>query len=240
MPRRAATPQPQQDDVLFTRAQVVLETTQRRDFERSMTSAETALNNGDVRLLASIYSAALEAETKLLAEIDAALEEEAVLAFDRPLNVDDAVAAKVASHDLWILAKIVGFQGHDCVKVEDADDDQRVHVVKISNTLQLPREPQEILNAKANFTPPKTVFAMYPETTAFYRAQVVAAQDDVITVRFQNDENDLGLIPERNIPIRFVTHLPPSDTGVMNHPSFQNHQNHHSPWNHRSLLSSDG
>jgi len=203
--------------MLWVRAQAVCDALSQKALEKSMASAEAAFKESDVRSLASIYAAALQNETRLLAKIDAALAEEDVALFERDLAVDDSVAAKVASHELWILARVVGFERADLVKVEDVDDESRLHLIPRKHLLLLPRDPDEIQRARTAFVPPRRVFAMYPETTSFYQAQVVAPaqintiddrQEESILVRFQNDENDYGLIPNRPIPIRFLTHLP--------------------------------
>lgn len=55
---------------------------------------------------------------------------------------------------------------------------------------------------------------MYPDTTSFYKAQVASPAifqpngEEVLHVRFADDEDDAGVLPNRAIPIRFVTAVP--------------------------------
>lgn len=175
-----------------------------------MTSAEAASRDGDMQRLASIYQAALDVESRLLDEIDLALGDTA----RTELSLDDEVAAKVASHGLWILARVVGLSSEH-VEVEDVDDEKlRRFKIKKSDVLMLPRQPAEIAHARASYKPNATVFAMYPETTSFYKATVTAGAhistsgDDVCLVRFDDDEDDLGQIPSKPIPLRFIVDLP--------------------------------
>ncbi|KAJ8605241.1 hypothetical protein CTAYLR_000504 [Chrysophaeum taylorii] len=202
-------------DVLWERANVVVQTLNTKSFETAMNNAQAALRENDMRRLVSIYQSALDVETRLLEEIDSALDDSTPLGARTDLAVDDQVAAKVASHGLWILARVVGIQSDD-VEVEDVDDDNlRRFKVKRHDVLQLPREPSEIAVARATYKPPAMVFAMYPETTSFYKAEVVAPAhisvtgEDVCLVRFADDEDDEGNLPARPIPLRFIAELPP-------------------------------
>mmetsp|Transcript_7181 Transcript_7181/g.21904 ORF Transcript_7181/g.21904 Transcript_7181/m.21904 type:complete len:222 (-) Transcript_7181:127-792(-) len=218
MPRRASrdsAPVANRSEVLWERAKVVVQTLSMKTFEESMSKAQAALREHDMRRLVEIYQTALEVESRLLEEIDSALDEGPLAGARTELAVDDQVAAKVASHGLWILARVVGLVGPDDVEVEDVDDDNlRRFKVKRTDVLLLPKTAAEIAAARATYKPPNVVFAMYPETTSFYKAQVVApahissSGDDACLVRFADDEDDDGNVPARPIPLRFIAQLP--------------------------------
>jgi len=90
-----------------------------------------------------VYWAGLEWTKRLAADVDAALADAALArpaareraasagsdparsprVQDRPLRVDDEVAAKVASHGLWILARVTNVDGA-AIEVEDVDDER--------------------------------------------------------------------------------------------------------------------
>jgi len=91
-----------------------------------------------------VYWAGLEWTKRLAADVDAALADAALARHspareraasagsdparpprvqDRPLRVDDEVAAKVASHGLWILARVTNVDGA-AIEVEDVDDER--------------------------------------------------------------------------------------------------------------------
>lgn len=194
---------------------MVVQTLSMKNFETEMNNAQAAMREHDMRRLASTYQSALEVESRLLEEIDNALDDSMPLSEARTeLSISDQVAAKVASHGLWILARVVGIQSDD-VEVEDVDDDNlRRFKVKRHDILLLPKTPAEIATARANYKPPNIVFAMYPETTSFYKAQVVrpahisSTSEDVCLVRFADDEDEDGNVPQRPIPLRFIAELP--------------------------------
>ena len=58
----------------------------------------------------------------------------------------------------------------------------------------------------------EAVFAVYPDTTAFYLATVSAAPrrgvtgaEPSLTVQFQGDDADLtGLVPHKSVPLKYV------------------------------------
>lgn len=205
-------------EMLWERANVVVQTLSMKNFETAMNNAQAAIREHDMRRLASTYQSALEVESRLLEEIDSALDDSMPLSEARTeLSIDDQVAAKVASHGMWILARVVGIQSErsDDVEVEDVDDDNlRRFKVKRHDVLLLPKTPAEIATARANYKPPNIVFAMYPETTSFYKAQVVrpahisSTGEDVCLVRFADDEDEDGNVPQRPIPLRFIAELP--------------------------------
>lgn len=222
MPRRGVSGGvvrgPQRSDVLWERAKVVVQTLSMKSFDGAMSKAQVALRDHDMRRLGEIYQSALEVEVRLLEEIELALSYEDEDDVRGEATVDDQVAAKVASHGLWILARVVATTDDDWLDVEDVDDDtQRRYHIKRTDTLMLPRTRGEIALARASYKPPNFVFAMYPETTSFYKAQVIApphisssSSEEVCLVQFVDDEDDQGTTPTRSIPLGFIAHLPSS------------------------------
>ncbi len=59
------------------------------------------------------------------------------------------------------------------------------------------------------------VYAMYPKTTSLYPATVVdnttycRGDDNIVVVEFDGDEDEQMRIPQRHIPARFVSLIPP-------------------------------
>mmetsp|Transcript_4452 Transcript_4452/g.5454 ORF Transcript_4452/g.5454 Transcript_4452/m.5454 type:complete len:134 (+) Transcript_4452:191-592(+) len=59
------------------------------------------------------------------------------------------------------------------------------------------------------------VYAMYPKTTSLYPATVVdnttycRGDDNIVVVEFDGDEDEQMKIPQRHIPARFVSLIPP-------------------------------
>ena len=132
----------------------------------------------------------------------------------------EQVAARVASHELWILCTIDTFDLElDKLTVVDEHTDDlpvahnstelhgRRYPVTRDRILQLPNPATaECLLHSIN----SRVMAMYPDTTTFYPALVtgtgiVDQGEECCTVQFDDDEGDFGLIPHRKVPVRFVT-----------------------------------
>ncbi|CAM9237206.1 unnamed protein product [Choristocarpus tenellus] len=84
----------------------------------------------------------------------------------------DQVAAKVASHELWILTTVERYiPAQDIFHVVDDDDEtkKRHFKLKRSSILTFPRENE----ASGDLFPVNSaVMALYPNTTTFYRANI--------------------------------------------------------------------
>jgi len=128
----------------------------------------------------------------------------------------EAIAAKVASHELWILAVVLrvharGDSGSLFV-AKDIDSD-RTYTLPRLQVLTLPH-PAEVSAARW-VVPNVRVMAMFPDTTSFYPALVGArssispeeggVHEESAGVFFDEDEDDLGEMPERVVPLRFIT-----------------------------------
>lgn len=156
----------------------------------------------------------------------------------RTLKVGDYVAAKMASHDLWILARVakqwnavttykqlVGLTEakrdalfKEKVYIQDNDeftgDVNSARAIPRQHVLPLPRSFSEASDWGTRIRKNVRVYAMYPNTTALYCGTVIDSttycrnQDDIIVVQFDGDEDDNGVVPHRHIPARFVTLIP--------------------------------
>ena len=124
----------------------------------------------------------------------------------------DQVAAKIASHDLWVLTSVISYNGvTEVVEVQDEDDvgKRRYHLPR-SDVVLCPRKKEAL---GKHYPKQGLVFALYPGTTSFYPAQVV---DNSIRVEgehrcrvyFDDDEDDGGQLVAREVPCRFLTHVP--------------------------------
>ncbi|CAM9298746.1 unnamed protein product [Chrysoparadoxa australica] len=124
------------------------------------------------------------------------------------LKAGERVAAKVLNSNengSWILATVIRyFAHHDRYEVQDADDVTRKFVVSASVVRQLGESMEGVQKGEG-------VLAMFPETTSFYRAVVSkaprkAAQN--LVLQFEDDEDDNGKTPHRQIPCYHILSLP--------------------------------
>lgn len=120
---------------------------------------------------------------------------------------------------VWMLATVLRFFP-DTSKyyVEDAECDEQVtakqgYMVLRDNVLAVPMGEPDTLTKAWEFARDAVVFAMYPGTSCFYRAVVVepprrrkAAE---YVVRFEDDHDESGDTPPRNVNPRFVLPVPP-------------------------------
>ncbi|CAM9491938.1 unnamed protein product [Discosporangium mesarthrocarpum] len=123
----------------------------------------------------------------------------------------DEVAAKVASHELWILTTVEQYIPAQDVffVVDDDDQDKKRHFqLKRNSILTFPHKDE----ANGDLFPVGcTVMALYPNTTTFYPAHIskpcIRGKDggDLCVMQFPGDEPTLGgELPHWEIPARFV------------------------------------
>ena len=132
----------------------------------------------------------------------------------RTSNPDTAtIAASGDAHD-WILCSVVEFSPPDTYKLVDADPsatEPKHYEVNGPNVRALPSE-EDLLTALERFPVINVpVFAIYPDTTAFYKASLVVVPFPFgpsslphVTVQFADDEDAQGILPKRNIPVTKV------------------------------------
>lgn len=126
-----------------------------------------------------------------------------------PARAGEQVAAKVLAtneNGSWILANTLEFdQTSQMYELQDEDD--------INRTMQLGfSEVKRLEDSAAHLRRGDLVLAVFPETTSFYRAEVVKNPRHPqhgnscweVIVRFEDDEDDSGKAPPRRVPARFV------------------------------------
>jgi hypothetical protein len=155
--------------------------------------------------------------------------------------VGEAVAARIASHDHWILATVVqvpeqlelSTSSTGGSRIDPAQPtSSAIYVVRDyseptefrlerARLLTLPMAVGDDLEASQWLGPGVRVMAMYPSTTAFYIGTLHAtsaggsctgggggSEEGFCVVNFDDDEGDDGLLPDHEVPIRFVTLAP--------------------------------
>mmetsp|Transcript_19113 Transcript_19113/g.34175 ORF Transcript_19113/g.34175 Transcript_19113/m.34175 type:complete len:242 (+) Transcript_19113:163-888(+) len=128
--------------------------------------------------------------------------------------------AACTSENLWVLAQVDSYhQGRQRYHVTDADAQQakefRKHYkLEASKLIPLPPLSEFPLNKRRLFKPGEWVFAVYPTTTAFYKARVLAGpkqnskKGDAVPkykLEFEDDGNEI-----REVHVTDVTPLPRS------------------------------
>ncbi|KAG8384884.1 hypothetical protein BUALT_Bualt04G0164700 [Buddleja alternifolia] len=132
----------------------------------------------------------------------------------------EQVAARVtqedAGKDEWFVVKVIHFDKEtkefEVLDEEPGDDEesngQRKYKLPMSHIIPFPKRND--LSSAHDFLPGKHVLAVYPETTALYKATVVQARkrklDDYV-LEFDDDEED-GSLPQRLVPFHRVVPLP--------------------------------
>ncbi|KAG6975248.1 hypothetical protein JG688_00002573 [Phytophthora aleatoria] len=131
------------------------------------------------------------------------------------------VAAKVArSHELWIMARVVKFNAdsntYEVEDIDSGDDDEdgddaprRHYIVPWQQVVELPGDslPEgEWIHYAVN----ERVMAMYPNTTSFFRSTIRVPNPKgapYVILKFDEDEDEHGFVPDRKVPFRFVAPL---------------------------------
>lgn len=132
----------------------------------------------------------------------------------------EQVAARVTPEDAdkeeWVIVKVTHFDRETRefeVLDEDPGDDedgggQRKYRLPMSHVIPFPKRNDP--SGAQDFPPGKHVLALYPNTTALYKATVVQARkrktDDYV-LEFDDDEED-GSLPRRVVPFHRVVALP--------------------------------
>ncbi|XP_051119901.1 SAGA-associated factor 29 homolog A-like [Andrographis paniculata] len=132
----------------------------------------------------------------------------------------EQVAARIVQEDNgkdeWFVVKVIHFDKEtrefEVLDEEPGDDEdstgQRKYKLPMSHIIPFPKRND--LSSAPDFPPGKHVLAVYPETTALYKATVVQARkrknDDYI-LEFDDDEED-GSLPQRSVPFHRVVPLP--------------------------------
>jgi SAGA-associated factor 29 len=132
----------------------------------------------------------------------------------------EQVAARVtqenADKDEWFIVKVIHFDRDtrvfEVLDEEPGDDEepggQRKYKLPMSHIIPFPKQTDP--TTAQDFSLGEHVLAVYPSTTALYKATVVHARkrktDDYI-LEFDDDEED-GSLPQRRVPFHKVVALP--------------------------------
>ncbi|XP_018483860.1 SAGA-associated factor 29 homolog A isoform X1 [Raphanus sativus] len=139
----------------------------------------------------------------------------------------EQVAARVtaddAEKDEWFVVKVIHFDrdtkdSNLCDRVEVLDEEpgddeegggQRTYKLSMSCILPFPKRNDP--STTQEFQPGKHVLAVYPGTTALYKATVISTprkrKSDEYLLEFDDDEED-GALPQRTVPFHKVVALP--------------------------------
>ncbi|XP_077227471.1 SAGA-associated factor 29 homolog A-like isoform X2 [Tasmannia lanceolata] len=131
----------------------------------------------------------------------------------------EQVAARVtpddAEKDEWFVVKVIHFDREakefEVLDEEPGDDEesgQRKYKLPMTRIIPFPKRDDP--STGHDFPPGRHVLAVYPGTTALYKATVVPPhrkRTDDYLLEFDDDEED-GSLPQRNVPIHKVVPLP--------------------------------
>ncbi|KAL3682514.1 hypothetical protein R1sor_000536 [Riccia sorocarpa] len=136
--------------------------------------------------------------------------------------VGDQVAARITGDDAenheWIVVKVTGidkaankFEVIDEEPDDDGESGQRVY--KLPHTCIIPFPKRSDASSVTDFPPGSHVLALYPGTTALYRASVVGPsrkrRNEDYLLEFDGDEEDgIDGLPKRQVPFHHVVTLP--------------------------------
>ncbi|XP_027346633.1 SAGA-associated factor 29 homolog B isoform X5 [Abrus precatorius] len=133
----------------------------------------------------------------------------------------EQVAARVtprnADKDEWFVVKVIHFDKEskefEVLDEEPGDDEegsgQRQYKLPMANIIPFPKSNDP--SSAPDFAPGKHVLAVYPGTTALYKATVVQShrrrKTEDYLLEFDDDEED-GSLPQRTVPFHKVVPLP--------------------------------
>ncbi|ESW33756.1 hypothetical protein PHAVU_001G096400 [Phaseolus vulgaris] len=133
----------------------------------------------------------------------------------------EQVAARVtprnADKDEWFVVKVIHFDKEskefEVLDEEPGDDEesngQRQYKLPMGNIIAFPKSNDP--SSAPDFPPGKHVLAVYPGTTALYKATVVQGprrrKTEDYVLEFDDDEED-GSLPQRTVPFHKVVLLP--------------------------------
>ncbi|XP_057491152.1 SAGA-associated factor 29 homolog A-like [Actinidia eriantha] len=141
---------------------------------------------------------------------------------DSPASLKgEQVAARVteenAEKDEWFVVKVMHFDREtrefEVLDEEPGDDEegggQRKYKLPMSHIIPFPKRSDP--TGAQDFPPGKQVLAVYPGTTALYKATVVQPhkrKTDDYVLEFDDDEEEDGSLPQRIVPFHRVVGLP--------------------------------
>ncbi|GAB4848059.1 SAGA-associated factor 29 A [Ancistrocladus abbreviatus] len=133
----------------------------------------------------------------------------------------EQVAARVpteqAEKDEYIVIKVMHFDREtkefEVLDEEPGDDEegggQRKYKLPMSDIIPFPKKSDP--SSAPDFPPRRAVLAVYPATTALYKATVVNSRkrkNEDYLLEFDDDESEDGSMPQRTVPFYHVVALP--------------------------------
>ncbi|KAB2085044.1 hypothetical protein E1A91_A05G386000v1 [Gossypium mustelinum] len=133
---------------------------------------------------------------------------------------DEQVAARVTSDaekDEWFVVKVINFdektKEFEVLDEEPGDDEegsgQKKYKLPASCIIPFPKRNDPL--STQEFPAGRNVLAVYPGTTALYKATVISTprkrKSDEYLLEFDDDEED-GALPQRTVPFHKVVPLP--------------------------------
>lgn len=133
----------------------------------------------------------------------------------------EQVAARVnqdhLDKDEWVIVKVTNFEKDtkmfDVLDEEPGDDEegggQRKYKLPWSHIIPFPKRNEPA--STPDFPPGRQVLAVYPGTTALYKATVLQPRKkktDDYMLEFDDDEEEDGSLPSRSVPFHRVVALP--------------------------------
>ncbi|KAK1568334.1 hypothetical protein Q3G72_023233 [Acer saccharum] len=127
------------------------------------------------------------------------------------------VTAENAEKDEWFVVKVIHFDREtkefEVLDEEPGDDEegggQRKYKLHMSFIIPFPKRND--LSSVPEFPPGRHVLAVYPGTTALYKATVISTprkrKSEEYVLEFDDDEED-GALPQRHVPFYRVVTLP--------------------------------
>jgi hypothetical protein len=123
---------------------------------------------------------------------------------DSPARLGEQVAANFSrTLDIgqWVLGNVIEYDASaDLYKVQDEDDINKIDTLPARGVIRLDESSSHLRKGD-------DVLAVYPETTSFYRAIVAKRGHNEVIVRFEDDEDELGIVHPKRVPARFVLSL---------------------------------
>ncbi|KAE8710034.1 hypothetical protein F3Y22_tig00110328pilonHSYRG01148 [Hibiscus syriacus] len=135
-------------------------------------------------------------------------------------HIEACVAARVTSDaekDEWFVVKVINFdektKEFEVLDEEPGDDEdgglQRKYKLPASCIIPFPKQNDP--SSTQEFPAGRHVLAVYPGTTALYKATVISTprkrKSDEYLLEFDDDEED-GALPQRTVPFHKVVPLP--------------------------------
>jgi SAGA-associated factor 29 len=139
------------------------------------------------------------------------------------LGIGDLVAANIgvlnqhAGGQEWIVATVTRYSPADGVfEIVDADEEAEKHVYRLPQKYVIPLPKTAAVRHSQNFPAGTSVLAVYPNTTTFYKANVVQsarrlpnAEYSEFVLEFEDDGDVEGDAPaHRAVPFRHVVLFP--------------------------------